>query len=158
MKAAPTQQPSRIILANETRLLREMLRRAIARSPYLQVVGEVTDRANLSSRVEETDAQWVIVSLLPDGGIPETAETLLMENPSVAILAVAPDGSQLRVGWTEPCEKAIAVAPDGSPVKLRWTETHEKLLEDLSLEELITVLRKGSLWELVVRDSEDDLV
>jgi hypothetical protein len=59
------------------------------------------------------------------------------------------------VGWTEPYEKAITMASDNGPVKLRWTETHEKLLKDLSLNELITVLRKGSLWELILHASEN---
>jgi hypothetical protein len=156
MKGNLMHQPSRIILANESRLLREMLKRAIAKSPHLRVVGEVTDGRHLPSMVGKPDAQWVIVSLQPDGDIPDVAETLLIENPSVTVLAVASDGSQIRMGWAQLYERAIAVASDGSPVKVNWTETHDRLLEDLSLAELITVLCKGSLWKQIVRDSKDD--
>lgn len=142
MKENPTQPPSRVILANETRLFREMLKRAIIRSPHLRVVGDVKAGTDLASMIEETDVQWVIVSLSPNGKVPEVANTLLAEHPSVAVLAVTADGSQVRIGWTEPCEKALALAPDGGQVQLRWTEIKDKRLEDLSLDQLITVLRK----------------
>ncbi len=158
MAGNPTQQPSRVLLANDARLLREMLKCAIEKSPHIRVVGEVevSDGKKLTTMVEERDADWVVLSLFPDGEIPGMAETLLMENPSVAVLAVAPDGSQLRVGWTELREETIAVAPSGNLVELKWTEPHEKLLEDLSLDELTKILNKGSLWKLIVRASKDE--
>jgi hypothetical protein len=158
MAGNPPQPPSRIILANGTRLLREMLKRAIIRSPHLRVVGEFTAETDLTSMVEETHAQWVIVSLLPDGEVPEVADTLLAEHPSVAVLAVAADGSQVRIGWTEPLEKAIALTPDGRPVQLKWTESQDKRLEDLSLDELIAIMRRGSSWEQAVGDLEAGLL
>jgi len=61
-------QTHRVVLANESRLLREMLERVIRKVPDLEVVGHAADPARLPSVLEETDAQWVIVSLLPNGG------------------------------------------------------------------------------------------
>jgi len=112
-------QTHRVVLANESRLLREMLERVIRKVPDLEVVGHATDAARLPSLLEETDAQWVIVSLLPDSKIPAVADSLLAEHPSLRLLAVAVDGSQ---------------------VKAKWVEPHEKDLGDLSLEELIAIL------------------
>ena len=109
----------RVILANESRLLREMLERVINKVPDLEVVGHAADAARLQSLLKETDAQWVIVSLLPNNKIPAVANSLLAEHPSLRVLAIAVDGSQ---------------------VKAKWVEPHEKDLGDLSLEELIAIL------------------
>jgi protease I len=154
MNDNPIYQPSRIILAIETRLLREMLERAVARSPFLEVVGTVGHDTDLSTAVKQNRVDWVFVSLQPDGKLPRAAESLLVSQPSVSIIAVAPDGSRLVLGWTEPCDSVIAKGRDGSPVRLHWTESHQKTLTDLSLGELISVVRKGALWELAIHDVE----
>jgi hypothetical protein len=99
-----------------------MLRRVIARSPGLQVVGEVTDPVILSSLIQRTSAQWVIVSLWPEGLLPSTVESLLTEHSSVCILGIAADGSQARI---------------------KRAETPEENLRNLSLGELIAVLSEG---------------
>jgi DNA-binding NarL/FixJ family response regulator len=116
--------PRRIILADVPRFLREMLRRALAHAPGLWVVGEIADLGRLSSAIEQTGAQWVIVSLPQDGKMPEATESLLAVHPSVRFLAVTTDGSQ---------------------IKLKWTESHEQTLDDLSLDELIELLREDHL-------------
>jgi hypothetical protein len=115
-------QAHRVILANESRLLREMLERVIKKVPHLEVVGQAADAARLPSLLEGTDAQWVIVSLLPNGKMPAVVDSLLAEHPSLRVLAVAVDGSQ---------------------VKAKWVEPHEKDLGDLSLQELIAILENG---------------
>ena len=112
----------RVVLSVEPRLLREMLRHVIIKAPGLQLVGETAGKT-LPAVIEQVDAQWVIVSLLSGGELPERAEALLVTHPTVAILAVAADGSQ----W-----------------KVKWLETHEEFLgEGLSLDELIQILRQG---------------
>ena len=90
-------QTSRVILANESRLLRGMLRRAISRSAGLRVVGEVTDPANLSALLNQTEAQWIIVSIWPEGLLPGTFRSLLMNHSSLCILGMASDGSQAKI-------------------------------------------------------------
>ena len=112
----------RIILAGESRLLMEMLRRAISKSPELKVVAQVTDLASLPSAVEHTSAQWVIMSQQLEGKIPEVVSRLLAAHPSLLVLALAADGSQAR---------------------LEWMESHEMILDQLSLNELVATLRSG---------------
>ena len=109
----------RIILADVPRFLREMLKRAFEQSPGLRVVGEVADLSRLSAAIERTGAHWVVVSLPPDGKMPAMVEPLLAAHPSVRVLAVTNDGSQIKMHWVEP---------------------HEQTLESLSLDELIAVL------------------
>jgi DNA-binding NarL/FixJ family response regulator len=112
----------RIILAGESRLWMEMLRRAISKSPGLEVVGQVADLASLPSAVERFGAQWVIMSLQSEATLPEVVGRLLAAHPSLHILALAPDGSQVRLEWMEP---------------------HEKIFDQLSLNELVATLRSG---------------
>ena len=119
MKTDDQRRPRRIILAIHSRLLKSMLQRAIARIPTLQVVGEVVVPSELSQMIEQTDAEWVVVSLTTEGQIPAIAGPLLSKHPSLRILAVANDGSQ---------------------VKMKWVEPREEILDDLSLDDLITTL------------------
>lgn len=115
-------QSTRVILANEPRLLREMLKRVITRAPELQVVGEVTDPTKLSPLLHKTHAQWLIVSLWPEGLVPGAIESLLVEHSSLGILGMAGDGSQARI---------------------KRAESTEQELHNLSLNRLIAVLREG---------------
>ncbi len=123
-------EPRRIILADVPRFLREMLKRAFEQAPGLWVVGEVADLTRLSSAIERTGAQWVVVSLPPDGKMPAMVEPLLAAHSSVRVLGVANGGSQ---------------------VKMHWVEPHEQTLDDLSLDELIAVLLADSPGQVKVR-------
>jgi hypothetical protein len=120
-KEGDPMQPHKIIMVDGSRFLREMLKRVIAKTPGLQLVDEISDLAMLSSAIERTGAQWMVVSYPPNGKVPEAIETSLAAHPSVRVLALATDGSQ---------------------VKMKWVESREKILDDLSLDELIAILCK----------------
>jgi DNA-binding NarL/FixJ family response regulator len=90
-------QRRRMILANEPRLLRTMLDRALRRIPGLEILGETTDVARLSSMLTQMDPQWVVVSLLPNGKIPGAFRSLLADHPSTGVVGLAADGSQAKI-------------------------------------------------------------
>jgi hypothetical protein len=154
MECQSTQEPIRIILAMETRLLREMLRRAISKFPLMKVVREMSSDTGLPSIVEQTKADWVLILLRPDGKLPGTAKRLLEEQPSVSIIALAPDGGEVRLAWAEARDNVTVTGSDGNPSRFYRMETHQSALADLSLSELMAVLRKGALWELAIQDLE----
>jgi hypothetical protein len=141
MKDNTLEKRNRIILAVKTRLLREMLRHAIDRSPHLHIVGEAKNRMDLWSLVRRNEVEWVIMSLQPGSKLPKAAGRLLAAQPAVSILGITSDGSRVHMGWREPREETIAEASDDGPIDLSWVEPHEVVLEDLTLEELIGVLR-----------------
>lgn len=114
-----TMSEQRIVLANTSRLLRDMLKRIIHKSDRLEVVKEVTDPRDLPSLIEHTDSEWVIVSLSYDNGVPAWVDGYMAEHPSVRFMAVATDGSK---------------------IKMRWLEVHEQELHGLSLNDLIHIL------------------
>ncbi len=110
----------RIVLATDTRLLQGMLRRVIEKKPDLEIVG-VTDQ--LSTAVEiasDHEADWVIMSLSPDERIPPVADDLLLEKPSVAIMAISDNGQAFRV---------------------KWFEFHETAYRDWTLDEMLAMLQ-----------------
>ena len=114
-------QESRVILANEPRLLRGMLRRAIARAPGLRVVGEAENLDELSALLPETGAEWAIVSLWPEGLAPRALQVLLLDQPALSILGMAADGSH---------------------AKIARLVTKEEARDGLSLDELLAILRR----------------
>jgi DNA-binding NarL/FixJ family response regulator len=113
---------SRVVVAMESRLLRGMLCRAIGNAPGLQIVGEVADSAALLSTVHATDAGWVIVPMWPDGRLPEGLKSLLATHPAICLLGMADDGSQ---------------------AKIRCAGCADRILDRLSLDDLIAALQYG---------------
>lgn len=109
----------RIVLANGSRLLRDMLKRIIFKSENLEIVREVTDQKELPSVIEHTNPEWVILSLSFDNGVPAWVDPFMANHPSVRFLALAADGSK---------------------IKMKWLEVHEQELNGLSLNDLIHIL------------------
>jgi hypothetical protein len=103
-------EESRVILANEPKLLRGMLRRALGRSPGLQVVSEVPEPAHLGPMFDGSDVQWLVTPIWPEARIPRVLRSMLAQYSSLKILGIAVDGSRARVvggksreeTWDEP--------------------------------------------------------
>lgn len=108
-----------IILANGSRLMREMLMRILHKSKTLEVVREVSDPKELPSVIEHTNPEWVILSLSFDNGVPAWVDTYMVSHPTVRFMALAADGSK---------------------IKMKWLEVHEQELNGISLNELIHIL------------------
>jgi DNA-binding NarL/FixJ family response regulator len=111
----------RIILADGSRLLREMLHRVLYKADNLEVVQEVTNYRDLPSAIEQFDPEWVIMSLPSDHVIPDWVDHYIANRPSVRFLAVSTDGSK---------------------IKMKWLEPHEEDLGDLSLKDLLHILER----------------
>jgi chemotaxis response regulator CheB len=109
----------RIVLANGSRLMRDMLKRILYKSDNLEVVREVSDQKELVSVIEHTQPEWVILSLSFDNGVPAWVDGFIASHPSV---------------------RFMALAADGSTIKLKWLEIHEQELNGLSLSDLIKIL------------------
>ena len=109
----------RIILANGSRLLHEMLNRILVKTGNLKVVQEIQNDDKLPTAIEKSDAEWVIMSLPVGNALPAWVDPFIVKHPHMRIMAVANDGS-----W----------------VKTKWLESHEEELSNLSLKDLIHIL------------------
>ncbi|MFO7634801.1 MAG: hypothetical protein R6W76_19790 [Caldilinea sp.] len=86
----------RIILAYDARLVREMWRRVLSRSPQFKIVGEVGDLSQVAPILTHSGAEWVIVSLTPDGQVPSIVHEWLDGHAALHVLAMAADSSAIR--------------------------------------------------------------
>ena len=109
----------RIILANGSHLLHEMLSRILGKTVNLKVVQEIHNDKSLPIAIEKSDAEWIIMALPVDSLVPKWVESYIIRHPFVRFMAVANDGS-----W----------------VKTKWMESHEQKLDNLTLVDLIHIL------------------
>jgi hypothetical protein len=104
---------------NGSRLLREMLHVVIYKAENLQVVRAVSNLEKLPSSIEQLEADWLVMSLPFDKGIPAWVDHYITDHPFTRFMAVSTDSSK---------------------VKMKWVEIHEEDLEDLSLDDLLQIL------------------
>lgn len=106
----------RVILADGSRLLREMLHHAINKADHLEVVGEVTDYKDILGAIEKFDPEWVIVST----SFSDRFYSSVHENPSVRFLFLSPDKNEIK----------------------KWQASYEENYSGLSLKDFIYLLEK----------------
>lgn len=111
----------RIIVANGSRLFRQLLQRALDLVPDLEVVSVAANLAHLSTLIERDKPHWLVVLLLPNGQMPEAIEYVIVTFPSLSVLGVAPDGSRVEARDARLSEQTTFV--------------------DISFEEMIRLLR-----------------
>jgi hypothetical protein len=89
----------------------------------VEVIGEEVDPSRLPSAVEKNGAQWLVVSLPRDGKLPGFLRTLLDGHPTLCLLAVAGDASCAKI-WC--------------------SSTGERVLDSVSLDDLLNVMHQTS--------------
>jgi len=112
----------RIILANDSRLLREMLNRILLKAEHLDVVQLVAGHEDLPAAIQQQDVEWIILSMPVDNKIPGWTDAYLQEHPFVKIMTVSPDGSR---------------------VKMKWLDKREQDFPNPTLQELINILEEN---------------
>ncbi len=117
---------TRIVLANEPRLFREMLHRAINRAQGLEVVDEATHPANLKGIIAQGRVQCVVIPLEEGKEMADAVVSLLDSYRPACILAVSADGHR---------------------AKMHWLELHEEDLQGMTLDRLIEIIRIRSHWD-----------
>lgn len=111
----------RVILANGSRLLQEMLHRVIDKADHLEVVQELPNYEGLASAIERFDPEWVILSLPHNDNGHDWINSCIAEHPSV---------------------RFVFVTPRSTSIKLKWQTAQEEDLTNLSLRGFIDILEK----------------
>jgi DNA-binding NarL/FixJ family response regulator len=107
----------RVILADGSRLVREMLHHAIGKADHLKVVGELTDYRDIPGAIEKFNPEWVIVST----SFSQRFCNSIHEHPAV---------------------RFIFLSPDINDIKMKWQTSYEENLSGLSLKDFIHILEK----------------
>jgi DNA-binding NarL/FixJ family response regulator len=79
----------RILVANRPKLMRELILATLADEPGVEVVGEVSDEAEISERVRQTSPDLLVIALDEPAKRPRICDTLLRDQPGLRIIAVA---------------------------------------------------------------------
>ncbi|HMB22700.1 MAG TPA: hypothetical protein VKP08_07730 [Anaerolineales bacterium] len=111
----------RVVLANNSRLLRDILRYAIDKADHLEVIREVASQEELPSAIAYGDPDWVITSLPFDNGACRQLDICMAAYPAV---------------------RFILFSPDNRGVTMKWQTSYEEDLTNLSLQDFIDVLEK----------------
>lgn len=92
-----SEQTTQIILTDGSRLLHDMLKRAIDKRDRIEIVAEVEDFETFPQVASEVDADWAYL-LLPLGEeIPASIEESVGEILSMDLLVMSTDGSKVCV-------------------------------------------------------------
>jgi DNA-binding NarL/FixJ family response regulator len=79
----------RILVANQPRLMRELILTTLTDQPDMEIVGEVVDDAEIPAEVAKNSPDLVVISMDESGRRPVLCDTILHKHPEVRILAVA---------------------------------------------------------------------
>ncbi len=89
---------TRVLVANQPRLMRELVLETICDQPDIEVVGETQDESQIPDMVEKTNPDFLIVALRGDAR-PHICDELLHRHPGMRILALAPDRNSSVYYW-----------------------------------------------------------
>jgi chemotaxis response regulator CheB len=124
---APPTLPVRVVLADMSRLTRELIRRILEKEPGSHVVCDASSTSvPLRRLVEETGAHVVIIGT-EAGGLAECRE-LLEERALLRMVVVSADGRDAQIHGVRPYEKAV---DDFSPRFVLDLVRSPESLEDL---------------------------
>jgi len=93
--------PIRVLVANQPRLMRELVMATISDQTDIEIVGEVLEKSDIASAVETTQPDFLIIALDRSRRLPSYCELILRDHPQIKVLAVSMESSNLLAFyWT----------------------------------------------------------
>ena len=92
-------QPIRVAVANQPRLMRELVLETITEHPDIEIVAEIENEAEIAQVVDGTHPDFLIIALDELGERPAICEILLRRYPQLKILALAPERNLSTFFW-----------------------------------------------------------
>jgi polysaccharide export outer membrane protein len=80
----------RVLVANRPRLMREAILGTLSDQPWIEVVGEVSNDAEIPDHVSKTLPDLLVIAVDGPGERPALCDALLQKYPELRIIAVAP--------------------------------------------------------------------
>jgi chemotaxis response regulator CheB len=92
-------QPIRVVVANQPRLMRELVLETINDQPDIEIVAEIQNEQEIVGAVEDSHPDFLIIALDESGRRPAICDTLLLQYPNLKILALAPERNLSIFFW-----------------------------------------------------------
>ena len=92
-------QPIRVVVANQPRLMRELVLETITEQPDIEIVAEIQNEDEIIDAVEGTHPDFLIIALDKSDRRPPLCETLLRRYPGMKILALAAERNSSIFFW-----------------------------------------------------------
>jgi AmiR/NasT family two-component response regulator len=89
----------RVLVANQPRLMRELVLATISDQPDIEIVGQIHDDAEIEQAVSETHPDFVIVALDDSDRLSHSCRILLERNPHLRVIAIAPNRESTMCYW-----------------------------------------------------------
>jgi DNA-binding NarL/FixJ family response regulator len=89
----------RILVANRPKLMRELILATLADEPGIEIVGEVSDDADIPESVQKTHPDLLVIALDEPTKRPRICDTVLRDHPGVRIIAVAANDNRSIGYW-----------------------------------------------------------
>jgi DNA-binding NarL/FixJ family response regulator len=87
----------RVAMANQPRMMREVIAMSLATEEGVEVVAQISDEAEISRVIEETKPDFLIVSLDSRRFGRSEREDMLQRHPEIQIMALASDGNSFTL-------------------------------------------------------------
>jgi DNA-binding NarL/FixJ family response regulator len=82
-------RPIRVLVANRPKLMRELILSTLGDEPGIEIVGEVTEEADIAERVRQVSPDLLVIELDESSKRPQLCDVLLRNHPELRIIAVA---------------------------------------------------------------------
>jgi len=89
----------RILIANQPKLMRELLVEMLAQESWIEIVGEATHEVEIRELVQKTSPDLLVVTADKPGRRPAICDELLKEFPALRIIAVAAQENYTVCYW-----------------------------------------------------------
>lgn len=90
---------SRVLIALESRLARELVRSVVSDQADFEIVGEIQDEAAILPAIEQTRANTLIITQENAGRRPEICDSVLQKSPRTKILAIISGNEGSTLYW-----------------------------------------------------------
>jgi chemotaxis response regulator CheB len=89
----------RVLMANQPKLMRELLVEMLEAEPWIEIVGEVTEESEIRGLVQQTAPDLLVVTADRPGKRPPICDELLKDFHALRIIAVAPHENYAVCYW-----------------------------------------------------------
>jgi chemotaxis response regulator CheB len=109
----------RVLVANQPKLMREVILATFADQPDMEIVGEVPDETEIQDCVNQILPDLLVIAMDESGKRPLICDTVLHAHPEVRIIAVSSEQNRSICYWAslqiqsnniEPSEQGILSA------------------------------------------------